>query len=97
MTCEKVDDRTPEEVKTHVWGVVARDSFMSHWGGSRGGFSRCAWACSPGADIDKLYSWVTDREEMKYVNIVKIDTYRPSKSTAHYHIYACNSDHNSQK
>lgn len=40
----KADDRTAEQRQTHVWGVVARDKFMSGWGLARGGASRCAWA-----------------------------------------------------
>lgn len=52
---KKVDDRTDEQKKTHVWGVVAKDKFMSGWGGAEGGASRCSWACGPGVDIERVY------------------------------------------
>lgn len=89
------DDRTPEEKKTYKWGVVAKDKFMSGWGEARGGVSRCAWACAPDADINKLLRWVESRSEMRYVNVVDLSTYRP-KNTVHYHIYKCEKDHPSQ-
>ena len=52
------DDRTPEQKKTHVWAVVARDKFLSGWGGARHGASRCAWAISDVNLIDDLEKWV---------------------------------------
>jgi hypothetical protein len=88
----KIDDRTADQKKTHVWGVVARDKFMSGWGHASGGVSRCVWACSPEINIDRVFNWVKNRKEMRYVNIVDLNTYRP-KNTAHYHIYVCNADH----
>lgn len=92
----KQDDRTPEQKKTHRWGVVARDKFMSGWGGARGGASRCAWACAPDAKLHKLEQWVRSRSEMIHVNVVDLNTYRPPSSTAHFHIYVCEKDHPSQ-
>lgn len=90
------DDRTDEQRQTHKWGVVARDKFMSGWGGAKGGASRCAWACAPDADFDKLFNWVSSRSEMVYVNKVDLSTYRPPRGTAHFHIYVCDKDHPSQ-
>ncbi len=83
----KEDDRTEEQKKTLVWAVVARDKFLSGWGGARGGASRCAWACTDLNHARKVEEWVKGRSEMKYVNIVKLDTYRCPRGTAHFHIY----------
>ena len=93
---ERKDERTPEQRKTHIWGVVAKDKFMSGWGGAAGGASRCAWACAPDADFDKLFAWVSSRSEMRYVNKVDLRTYRAPRGTAHFHIYTCEKDHTSQ-
>jgi hypothetical protein len=87
------DDRTPEQRLTHRWGVVAKDRFMSGWGEAARGASRCAWACHPEANIDRLENWVRNRSEMRYVNVVNLDTYRPPRGTAHFHIYVANPDH----
>ena len=92
-TCERKDDRTPEQRKTHKLAVVARDNFMSGWGGARGGFSRCAWACGPDVNPDRVYNWVKARTEMRYANIVDLDTYRPPRGTSHFHIYVVGPDH----
>ncbi len=87
------DDRTPEQRNTHRLAVVARDSFMSGWGGASGGASRCAWACHPDVNPDRVYNWVKNRREMKHVNVVDLDTYRPPSGTAHFHVYVCEPDH----
>lgn len=94
---EKVDDRTMEQRKTHTIGVVARDNFLSGWGHSIGGYSRCAWAVAPDANIDKIYQWVKSRTEMQYVAIVNLSKYRPPRGTARYHVYVCGKEHSSQK
>lgn len=99
MKTKIVDDRTPEQKKTHTWAVVARDKFMSGWGGARGGSSRCAWAvaemgtCPWDANLRRLEEWVKSRPEMVYVNIVDLKTYRPPRGTAHFHIYVAKPDH----
>lgn len=85
------DDRTAEQRITHRWAVVARDKFMSGWGGAEGGASRCAWAV-PAGEFDRDYlghmlHWVQSRPEMLYVNAVDLDSYRPPRGTAHFHIY----------
>jgi hypothetical protein len=90
------DDRTPEQRETHRWGVVARDKFMSGWGGAKNGVSRCAWACAPDADLNELEKWVSGRSEMIYVNQVDLNTYRAPRGTAHFHIYVCDRSHPSQ-
>lgn len=83
------DDRTPEQKKTHRLAVVAKDKFMSGWGGA----SRCAWACPPEVNTDRVFNWVRSRSEMRYVNVVDLTTYRPPRGTAHFHIYVCTPDH----
>lgn len=87
------DDRTLEQKKTHHWGVVARDKFLSGWGEARNGSSRCAWACAPDINIDTVERWVRSRPEMCYVNKVDLNIYRPPRGTAHFHIYVCNPGH----
>lgn len=62
-TLTKADDRTPEQKQTHRWGVVARDKFMSGWGRASNGDSRCAWACAPDVDVDRVERWVRSRRE----------------------------------
>lgn len=89
----KKDDRTPEQRQTHRMGVVAMDKFMSGWGHAANGASRCAWACPPDGDLSKLERWVRARSEMRYVNIVDLNTYRPPRGTAHYHIYVADAGH----
>lgn len=90
---ETKDDRTEEQKLTHRWAVVGRDRFMSGWGGAEGGYSRCAWACGPGVSLDRVENWVRRRSDMQYVNLVDLNTYRPPRSTAHFHIYVCDTDH----
>lgn len=90
---DKKDDRTPEQKKTHRLAVVARDKFLSGWGGASGGASRCAWACHPDVNTDRVFNWVKSRKEMRHVNLVDLDTYRPPSGTAHFHVYVCNPDH----
>lgn len=88
----KVDDRTPAQRTTHRMGVVARDKFMSGWGGAAGGVSRCAWAVNLAeVNIDRVERWVRSRSEMRYVTIVDLTTYRPPRGTAHFHIYVVKS------
>ena len=87
------DDRTPEQKQTHIWGIVARDRAMSGWGGARGGTSRCAWACHPNVNTDRVFNWVKSRSDMQRVALVDLSTYRPPAGTSHFHIYVCNPDH----
>lgn len=93
MSTIREDDRTPEQRITHRWGVVAKDRFMSGWGHARNGASRCAWACGPVVNLDRVYEWVKHRSEMRFVHIVDLSTYRPPQGTAHFHIYVCDTDH----
>ena len=86
------DDRTLEQKTTHRLAIVARDKFLSGWGGAAGGVSRCAWACHPDVNPDRVYNWVKSRKEMRNVSLVDLSTYRP-KGAAHFHIYVCNPGH----
>lgn len=89
----KQDDRTEAQRKTHRLAVVGRDSFLSGWGCARGGYSRAAWAFDP-AEInsDRVENWVRSRDDMQYVSLVDLRTYRP-KNTAHFHIYVVDRNH----
>ena len=89
----KKDDRTPEQVKTHIWGVVARDKFLSGWGEADGGYSRCVWACHPEVNFSEVENWVNARSDMTYVSAIDLRTYRPPRGTAHFHIYVVNPGH----
>jgi hypothetical protein len=94
---ETKDRRTHEQRQTHKWAVVARDTFMSGWGSAHNGASRCAWAVPDefihDGKIDRLESWARNRKEMKYVNVVNLDTYRPPSGTAHFSIYVADATH----
>lgn len=92
MSITKQDDRTAEQKTTHRYGIVAKDKFMSGWGGASGGTSRCAWAC-PSEHLDRVHKWVGNRKEMRYVNVVDLNTYRAPRGTAHFHIYVVEANH----
>lgn len=88
------DDRTPKQFSTHQWAVVARDTMLSGWGDAQGGTSRCAWAVPLlTVNLDRVENWVRSRSEMKNVNIVNLNTYRPPTGTAHFHIYVITPTH----
>jgi hypothetical protein len=86
------DNRTPEQKKTHLIGIVARDKFLS---GKLpgGGVSRCAWAVPREVNEDRVFNWVKARKEMSHVTIVDLSTYRPPSNTGHFHIYVVRKDH----
>jgi hypothetical protein len=81
------DDRTPEQRATHRLGVVMRDRCMSGWGGATNGYSRAAWAVGPDVDINRVERWVRSRSDAQYVRVVDLNTYRPPRGTAHFHVY----------
>jgi len=91
------DDRTPQQANTHRWAVVARDKFMSGWGGATGGASRCAWAVPNDwlhdGSIEAVERWVRSRSEMVHVNVMDLSKYRCPRGTAHFHIYVVNDQH----
>lgn len=87
------DDRTEAQQKTHTWLVVGTDSFMSGWGGARGGLSYAAWACLPD-DRDKVFNWVEGRSDMKRVREVsEYDKKYYAPGAAHCHIYVVEAGH----
>ena len=88
-----VDDRTDEQKQTHVYGVVAKDKFMSGWGGAAGGSSICAWAVPSNLSLNRVHAWVAGRKEMKNVKITNLNTYRAPRTAAHFHIYVVNENH----
>lgn len=78
--------------------VVARDSFMSGWGGARGGTSRCCWAFDHTAvNSDRVFNWIKSRGDMKRVSLVDLRSYRVPSGTAHFHIYVWGTDHRAAK
>jgi len=85
------DRRTTQDRLTHTWLVTATDKSMSGWGLASGGRSKVAWACKP-EDLDKVLSWVEDRDEMKFVNANKADKWRP-RNFAHLSFYVVNEGH----
>lgn len=89
MNTIRIDDRTPEQKKTHTWLVTATDKFMSGWGKAQGGISKCAWACE-GKNVDKVERWVRARKEMKYVNVTDGKWYPRVK---HVYIYLVTKEH----
>jgi len=93
MSATIEDQRTPEQKQTHRWAIVARDVALSGWGSALGGSSRCAWACAPDVNTDRVENWVRRRTDMRHVALVDLSTYRPPAGTAHFQIYVCNADH----
>ena len=85
------DDRTQEQKKTHTYLVTATDRFMSGWGKcANGGVSKCAWACRPEV-WEQVHKWVSNRSEMRYVNLV-IGKWYP-RNAKHVHIYVVEEGH----
>ncbi len=87
------DDREWNEKDLYPNLIVGTDTFMSGWGGARGGLSVAAWACKD-ADVPKVFAWVKGRSDMRRVGLHrdsggwgKGENYYPPKSTAHFHIY----------
>lgn len=86
------DDRTTEERSTHTIAVAMTDSFMSGWGGARGGSSVAAWAFDPRTTSESdLLAWVERRGDSRRVRVVSLAGYRPR--CAHLHIYAVHPGH----
>lgn len=90
---KRIDDRTPEQKKTHRYLVVAKDKFMSDWGQASQGDSWCAWAYETLTDARKGLKWVQSRSEMRYVRIAHAERFRPSRNCAHFHIYVTEQGH----
>jgi hypothetical protein len=89
----KIDDRTPEQRKTHIYAIVGNDTFLSYKGESKNGISKVAWATDNYRYVDSIENWVNSRSDVKYVNFVHLDSYRPSRNVAHFHIYVIDENH----
>lgn len=87
------DDRTTRQKVTHRYAVMAIDRFLSGWGEAKDGLSRCAWACDPEVNINRVENNIKDRSDMQRVRIVDLNAYRPPQNTAHFHIYVCDKNH----
>jgi hypothetical protein len=86
----RIDDRTPDQIKTHYCLITATDKFMSGWGLAKNGLSKCAWACEK-KHVHKVLAWVQNRSDMKYVNVNYTGKWYPV--AAHVHIYVVTDDH----
>lgn len=84
---EIIDQRTKEQKITHNVLITATDRFLSGWGR---GVSKCAWACKR-EHADKVFTWVDDRSDMKYVNMNFSGKWYPK--AAHVKIYVVDEDH----
>ena len=91
MKTIRIDDRTPEQKKTHTVLITATDRFLSGWGDAEGGLSKCAWACEK-KNWCKVLAWVNNRSDMKYVNANFSGGWYP-QNAKHVHIYVVNDDH----
>lgn len=90
MRCEYVDDRTPEQMKTHTWVIRGLDRFLSNWGKAAKGNSFAGWACKP-EHARKVFDWVESRSDMRYVTATQG---RPRfRNAAHVHIYVVDDNH----
>jgi len=90
MKTIRVDDRNTEQLKTHTILITATDKCLSNWGNVCPGASKCAWACKDWDTADKMYNWVNNRSDMKYVNI---NTSKWYPKASHVHIYVVNDSH----
>ncbi len=88
-----VDDRTPEQKRTHNMIILGTDSLLSGWGGAGDGPSYAGWAFQEG-DQAKVEAWVRSRSDMKRVRLV-FGKYRPPTGEGHCHIYVVTPGHNS--
>lgn len=91
----RIDDRTPEQMRTHRCLVVATDRFLSRWGHAATGPAVCAWACDTLTDAYQCRDRLAGRKEMLRVRIVHdgkcgkrgiVQRFSP-KGAAHFHIY----------
>lgn len=88
------DDRNAAEHLSHYWLVVARDLFMSGWGGAAGGASIAAWACATLPEAEACEQWVRSRREMRNVRLVRESRYYLRRiRAAHVHVYVVDADH----
>lgn len=89
------DDRTDDMLATPHVIVMMTDSFLSGWGGAKGGPSYAGWACKYD-DSGAVEQWVRSRSDAKRVRIVGSD-YRPPSGMGHCHIYEVGEGHPSTR
>ncbi|MBU2177429.1 MAG: hypothetical protein KJ556_20245 [Gammaproteobacteria bacterium] len=92
------DDRTKEQMETHIWLVIGTDRFLSGWGQAKNGSSYAAWACKM-EDAPKVLNWVENRGDQLRVRETVCRPgarYRPNPAyCAHLHIYVVDGNHTS--
>jgi hypothetical protein len=86
------DDRTPAQKKTHNWLVVGTDRVLSGWRCNGGAKSIAAWACED-HNLDRVFSWVHDRKDMKRVRIVDCRKRGYYPKNGWLHIYVVDETH----
>jgi hypothetical protein len=88
------DNRTPDQVTTHNWLVVATDTFLSGWGDASRKYSYAAWACDTIEAAERVSDRVARRGDTARVRIVNSNNYRPnSRYCGHLQIYVVDSEH----
>ncbi len=92
---ELVDDRTPEQKKTHTIIWMMTDRILSGWGEAKDGLSYAGWACQPDVQC-RVGEWVRSRSDAMRVRRVS-GNYRPPKASGHCHIYIVDINHPSLK
>ncbi len=80
-----VDDRTPDQKRTHTIIVLMTDRFMSGWGQAAGGPSYAGWACRP-EQADAIEQCIRARSDARRVRVVR-GNYRPPSGAGHCHVY----------
>ena len=88
----RVDDRTPDELKTHTYLITATDRFLSGRGLARGSTSKCAWACTE-EQMRPVLAWVRNRSDMIFARVRYPSDRKWSPRAAHVHIYCVSDDH----
>lgn len=88
------DDRNVDEHLSHNWLVIARDRFMSGWGGAAGGASIAVWACATLPEAEACEQWVRNRSEMRNVRLVREKNRTLARiRAAHVHVYVVDAGH----
>ncbi len=86
------DDRTDEQVKTHVHLIGGKDEFLSSWGNQKPSDSYAYWACEP-EDRDKCYREVKARTEFPKVLEQSEEVVDLISKAAQVHIYVVEPGH----
>lgn len=65
------DKRKAADVEKLNWVVCGKDSFMSGWGGAKGGRSFAAWACHDD-NVDEILAQAESRGDITYITAKKM-------------------------